>query len=131
MPALGFLSLMQGGAGAGWLHFTESQIVAIRETGLLLAGVIVLAGSMGLVSAWLVSVYDFPLRRWLETALLLPLAFPTYLAAFVAVDLLDFYGPVQALWRWMIGAKTLRDYSFFETRSLAGAIIVLALVLFP
>jgi len=131
VPALGFLSLMQGGAGAGWLHFTESQIVAIRETGLLLAGVIVLAGSMGLVSAWLVSVYDFPLRRWLETALLLPLAFPTYLAAFVAVDLLDFYGPVQALWRWMIGAKTLRDYSFFETRSLAGAIIVMALVLFP
>lgn len=131
LPALGFLGLMQGGTGSDWLRFSDSQIAAIRETGLLLAGVILLAGSMGLVSAWLVSVYEFPLRRWLETALVLPLAFPTYLAAFVAVDLLDFYGPVQSLWRSLIGAKTLRDYSFFETRSLAGAVVVMALVLFP
>lgn len=131
LPALGFLGLMQGGTGADWLRFSDAQMAATRETAMLLAGVIVLAGSMGLVSAWLVSIYDFPLRRWLETALVLPLAFPTYLAAFVAVDLLDFYGPVQSLWRRLIGAKTLRDYSFFETRSLAGAIVVMALVLFP
>lgn len=131
LPAMGFLSLMQGGAGVEWLRLSETQLAAMQETGLLLAGVVMLAGSMGLVSAWLVSVYEFPLRRWLETALVLPLAFPTYLAAFVAVDLLDFYGPVQTMWRRIIGARTLRDYTFFETRSLGGAIIIMALVLFP
>lgn len=130
-PALGFLSLMGTDALARAFLLTPFQLNAIRETGLLLVGVIVLAGSMGLVAAWLVAIYEFPGRRVLDIALVLPLAFPTYLAAFVAVDLFDFFGPVQTLWRWIIGAKTLNDYRFFETRSLPGAIGVLALVLFP
>jgi len=130
-PAAGFLSLMAGGALSNVLAFSPIQLNAMREMSLLLAGIAVLAGSMGLISAWLVSIYDFPLRRLIEVALVLPLAFPTYLAAFVAVDLLDFFGPVQSLWRWLIGAKTLADYRFFEVRSLPGAIIVLSLVLFP
>ena len=130
-PALGFLSLMGGDALARAFSLTPFQLNAIRETSILLAGVIVLAGSMGLVAAWLVAIYEFPGRRVLDIALVLPLAFPTYLAAYVAVDLFDFFGPVQTLWRWIIGAKTLNDYRFFETRSLPGAIGVLALVLFP
>lgn len=130
-PAAGFLSLMSGGVFSGAITLSAIQWNAIREMSLLLAGITLLAGSMGLVSAWLVSIYDFPLRRWIEVALVLPLAFPTYLAAFVAVDLLDFFGPVQGAWRWLIGAKTLAEYRFFEVRSLAGAIIVMALVLFP
>lgn len=130
-PAAGFLSLMHGSMLAAPLGFSPFQLNAIRETGLLLAGVIVLAGSMGLVTAWLVAVYDFPFRRVIEIALVLPLAFPTYLAAFVAVDLFDFFGPVQTFWRTLIGAKTFADYRFFEMRSLPGAIVVIALVLFP
>lgn len=130
-PALGFLSLMQGGTLSSVLTFSPVQKAAIYETSMLVAGVVVLAGSMGLVSAWLVSVYEFPLRKFIEIALVLPLALPTYLAAFVAVDLFDYFGPVQTLWRVIIGAKTSGDYRFFELRSLPGAIIVLALVLFP
>ena len=130
-PAFGFFSLMRGdvlGIGSG---FTAFQLNAIRETGLLILGVIVLAGSMGLVTAWLVAVYSFPGRRLIEIALVLPLAFPTYLAAFVAVDLFDFFGPVQSVWRWIIGAKSLSEYRFFDMRSLPGAMVVIALVLFP
>lgn len=130
-PALGFLSLMRGSALTSALAFSPVQMAAIRETSLLIAGVVVLAGSMGLVSAWLVSVYEFPLRKVIEIALVLPLALPTYLAAFVAVDLFDYFGPVQSLWRTIIGAKTMADYRFFEMRSLPGAIVVLAVVLFP
>lgn len=131
VPAAGFASLMAGGAVSKALTFSPVQIHALKEMSLLLAGIAILAGSMGLVSAWLVAIYDFPFRRMIEVALVLPLAFPTYLAAFVAVDLLDFFGPVQTLWRWIIGARTLADYRFFEIRSLPGATIVMALVLFP
>lgn len=130
-PAAGFLSLMHGSVLTASFGFSPFQFNAIRETGLLLAGVIVLAGSMGLVTAWLVAVYDFPFRRVIEIALVLPMAFPTYLAAFVAVDLFDFFGPVQTLWRSLIGAKTFADYRFFDMRTLPGAIVVIALVLFP
>ncbi len=129
-PVLGFLGLMTGGIAAP-LVVSPAQWAAIRETGLLIGGVIVLAGSMGLITAWFVAIYEFPLRRLVEIALVLPLAFPTYLAAFVAVDLLDFFGPVQTLWRSLIGAKTFADYRFFDMKTLPGAIVVLALVLFP
>lgn len=130
-PAAGFFSLMKGSFLEAPLTFSPTQLNAIRETGLLLAGVITLAGSMGLVTAWLVAIYDFPYRRLIEVALVLPLALPTYLAAFVAVDLFDFFGPAQRLWRWLIGATSYNDYRFFEMRSLPGAIIVISLVLFP
>jgi iron(III) transport system permease protein len=131
LPALGFLSLMGGDALTRALVLTPFQLNAIRETGLLLAGVGLLAGSMGLVSAWLVAIYAFPGRRVLDVALVLPLAFPTYLAAFVAVDLFDFFGPVQTLWRALVGAGPLGANRFLEMRSLPGAVGVLALVLFP
>jgi iron(III) transport system permease protein len=64
-------------------------------------------------------------------AAVLPLAYPTYLAAYVAVDMLDFFGPVQSALRWMTGARTAGDYWFPDVRSLGGAIVILGLVLMP
>lgn len=130
-PAAGFLSLMAGPSGGGFLALSPVQIHAIRETSILMLGIAVLAGSMGVVCAWLVAVHDFPGRRAIEIALVLPLALPTYLAAFVAVDLLDFFGPVQGALRWVTGARLRTEYAFFEIRTLGGAIVVMSLVLFP
>lgn len=130
LPGLGFGSLMAGGGGFD-LQLTATQWYTVAEMAKLLAGVALVAGSIGLAGAWLVSLYDFPFRRAIEIGLVLPLALPTYLAAFVAVDLLDFFGPVQTLYRALIGAKTMADYRFFDIRSLGGAIFVLGLVLSP
>lgn len=118
-------------AAAADLSLTPTQWHAVRETGLLLLGVGLFAGIAGVVSAWLVTIHDLPFRRVIEVALVLPLALPTYLAAFVAVDLLDYFGPVQTLWRGVIGAKSRPDYAFPEIRSLAGAILVIGLVVYP
>jgi iron(III) transport system permease protein len=130
LPGIGFSSLLTG-VTAGTLRVTETQWSIVREMTLLLAGVGLVAGSIGLLSAWLVSIYDFPFRKWLEIGLVLPLAFPTYLAAFVAVDLLDFFGPFQSAYRAVTGARTMADYRFPDIRTLGGAVIVLGLVLSP
>jgi iron(III) transport system permease protein len=130
LPGLGFLTLL-GGSTSSALALTPTQLNAIRETLILMSGVALVAGVIGAGTAWLVSVYDFPLRRAFEVLLLLPLAFPTYLAAFVAVDLLHFFGPVQSALRWLTGWKSARDYWFPEMRSMGGAILLLGLVLFP
>lgn len=130
LPASGFFSLMSG-ATAGAFRLSPTQWHTIKEMTQLLIGVALISGSIGLISAWLVSIYEFPLRRWIEIGLVLPLALPTYLAAFVAVDLLDFFGPVQTAYRAVIGAKTMADYRFFDIRSLSGAAVVLGLVLAP
>jgi iron(III) transport system permease protein len=104
---------------------------ALRETGLLMLWVGVITAGLGLVSAWLVTHFDFPGRRLFEWALILPLAVPTYLAAYSYVEFLGFTGPVQQLVRALTGAATLRDYWFPDIRSDTGATLVLSLVLYP
>lgn len=82
-------------------------------------------------AAWLVAKCHFPGRRVFQWALLLPLAMPAYVVAYVYTDLLDYAGPVQRSLRSVFGWLTPQDYYFPEVRSLGGASIMLALVLFP
>ena len=89
----------------------------IGNTLLLMAATGALASLMGVGAAWFVSACTFPARRFLSWALVLPLAVPSYIAAYVYADLLDFSGPVQSALRaatgWGVG-----DYSFPAIRSL-------------
>ena len=102
----------------------------ILNTAALMALTGALASAIGVSAAWLVSACEFPGRRVLAWALVLPLAVPSYIAAYVYADLLDFSGPVQtglrAVTGWEVG-----DYSFPPIRSLVGGAIILALVLYP
>src|SRR5688500_4279890 len=93
-----------GGLGATMLP------ISLRDTGLLMVSVGLLAGAIGLVAAWLVTHHDFPGRAWFEWLLMLPLAIPTYLAAYCFTELLDFTGPAQQLVRLVTGGSTARDY---------------------
>ncbi|WP_158626031.1 ABC transporter permease [Arsenicitalea aurantiaca] len=117
-------------AGSNGLSATMLP-TALRETALLMAWVGAITSVLGLVSAWLVTHYSFPLRRLFEWALILPLAVPTYLAAYTYVEFLDFTGPIQQAVRALTGAATLRDYWFPNIRTNTGAAIVLSLVLYP
>ncbi|WP_249171867.1 iron ABC transporter permease [Erythrobacter sp. JK5] len=95
---------------------------------MLLAGALALV--IGTGCAWLVSAAEFPGRRILGWSLVLPLALPAYLAAYVYGDLLDFSGPVQGGLRaatgWGVG-----EYWFPHIRSLPGGAFVLGIVLYP
>ena len=75
--------------------------------------------------------YEFPGRRAFEWLLVLPLAIPTYLTAYIYVELLGFQGPFQTALRAVTGWRSLRDYWFPDPRNLAGAVAVMALVLYP
>ena len=97
----------------------------------LMAGVAVLALLFGISTAWVVSRYDFPLRRVVEWMLVLPAAVPAYLVAYTYTDFLEYAGPVQTLLRETAGFRTARDYWFPEIRSMAGAVLVMASVLYP
>ncbi len=86
---------------------------------------------IGVLTAWLVTMCRFPGSRFLEWGLLLPIAMPSYLIAFVYTDLLEYAGPVQGLLRDIFGWSSPQDYYFFEIRSLGGAISMMSLTLYP
>ncbi len=76
-------------------------------------------------------MHRFPLRGVIDRLLVLPLAIPTYIAAYAYVELFDYSGPVQRSLRAMFGFTSVRDYWFPDIRSLGGAVFVLAMVLYP
>ena len=102
----------------------------ILNTAALMALTGGLAALMGVSAAWAVTACDFPGRRVASVALVLPLALPSYIAAYVYADILDFTGPVQSGLRALTGWG-VDDYAFPPIRSLVGGAIILALVLYP
>ncbi|MGJ7581281.1 ABC transporter permease [Variovorax sp. RHLX14] len=115
-----------------WAHlFSYVLPDAALNTALLLAGVGTLVLLIGTGCAWLVSSTDFPGRRVLHWALLLPLAMPTYIVAFAYLDLLHPIGPIQGAIRWMLGYDSPRQFRLPDLRSMGGAIFVLGFVLYP
>lgn len=89
------------------------------------------ASVWGISAAWLTTTCEFPLRRLLTAALVLPLAIPGYLAAYAYGEFLDFTGPVQGLIRAAGGYHSVKDYWFPNIRSMGGAVLVLSSVLYP
>jgi iron(III) transport system permease protein len=85
---------------------------------------------IGTVSAWLVSAYEFPGRRWFDKLLLLPLAIPGFIMGFVYVTMFEYAGPVQTFLRNSFGWER-GDYWFPNIASPGGLMLVLTLVLFP
>ena len=115
-----------------WSHLVSTVLpVYVGNTLWLMVGVAVGTIVIGTSTAWLVTMYRFPGRRILSWALLLPLAVPSYILAFVITDQLEYAGNVQSALRDVFGWTSARDYWFPEIRSLGGAIIVLSLVLYP
>lgn len=115
-----------------WPHLMSTVLGSyISTTLLLMAGVGLGVMIIGTGTAWLVTMCTFPGVRLFNWALLLPLAVPGYVLAFVITDQLEYAGTVQVLLRDMFGWSSRQNYWFPEIRSLGGAIIVLTLVLYP
>jgi len=115
-----------------WQHLATSVIPhAFSNTVVLLLGVGILVSFLGTGAAWLVTAYEFPTRRILIWALLLPLAVPTYIIAFAYLDLWHPIGPIQTVIRALLGYDSPRDFRLPDLRSIYGAIFVLGFVLYP
>ncbi len=115
-----------------WQHLLDTVFwVYLKNTLILCLGVALFTSVIGTGAAWLVTRFDFPLKSLLVWALLLPLAVPSYILAFVITDQLEYAGFVQKSLRLLFGWQTAREYWFPEIRSIEGAITVLSLVLYP
>lgn len=125
------LNLLTGGTSATWGHLVDTVLpeYILNSLGLCL-GVGCGVGLVGVATAWLTAMHDFPGRRIFEWALVLPLAMPAYVMAYVYTDLLQFVGPLQTglreTFNWQHG-----DYWFPDIRTLPGAMLMFISVLYP
>ena len=83
---------------------------------------------LGLATAALVTLFDFPGRGVFEWLLLLPLAMPAYVVAYAYTDFLQFSGPLQVALRELLG---LQGRLWPDVRSVWGAALVFTLSLYP
>ncbi len=115
-----------------WRHLASTVLPAyVRNSFLLALGVAAGTAAIGVAAAWLVTMCRFPGSRALEWLLLLPLAMPAYVVAYVYTDLLEYAGAVQGFLRALFGWTSARDYWFPQIRSLGGAVALFSLVLYP
>lgn len=132
VPVLGVMS--------SWLTVTsESMSVLVHQfdtvmgryalnSALLALGVALGTIAVGGLTAAAVALLEFPGRRTLEWALLLPLAMPAYVLAYVYTDTLQFSGPVQMWLREQTGAQ---GALWPDVRTLWGAIALFVCCLYP
>ena len=131
-PVLAVLVVAFGDSGGLYSHLYDTVLGRyISNTLILMAGVGVVAIGFGVSSAWVVSRYDFAGRRILEWMLLLPAAIPAYIIAYSYTEFFEYAGPLQSALRHLFDWQSPRDYWFPEIRSLGGAILVMASVLYP
>ncbi len=117
--------------GEGWELVADLLLGDyVRGTLVMLSGVGLLTLLIGVPSAWAVTVWRFPGRRFFELALLFPMAMPTYVAAyaygFLKDDLRD---PLLIALRDRWGAGAMADANLVFNHALA--IFVLSIALYP
>lgn len=118
-------------SGGVWTHLAQTVLsLYLGNTLALVVLVVALALAFGVPAGWLIAACAFPGRRWLEWALMLPMAMPGYVIAYVYFDRLSYWGPVQTWLREAFGWGR-GDYWFPNVASLGGAAVLLALVLYP
>ncbi len=128
--ALGWIALVS--TSDVWLHLLNYVLPrSIGDTLVLLALVGLGTTVLGAGCAWITTMCAFPGRRIMAWALVLPLAVPTYIAAYSHVEFFDYSGPVQSTLRAVAGFENSRDYWFPDIRSLGGAAFIFSVVLYP
>lgn len=112
-----------------WVHLRQYVLPElVKNTVVLAAGVVTVTAVLGISLAWLTAFYEFRGRQWMERLLLLPLAIPAYVMAFIYTGLLDFSGPVQTFARTHLpGVLPFIP----EIRSAWGVVMVISLAIFP
>ncbi|MFB3080560.1 MAG: ABC transporter permease [Nitrosomonadaceae bacterium] len=116
-------------AGDVWQHLVETILPRLLiNTFWLTLGVAVGSALLGVSLAWFTAVCEFPGRKIFSWGLLLPLAIPAYVMAFVILGLFDFTGPVQTSLRSWLGPEL---FWFPNVRGRLGVIIVMTLAFYP
>lgn len=127
VPTLVIFVKLFVGAGESWGHFVEYLLLKYLGNSLYLAVTCsVLTILLGVSSAWWSTRYEFPLRKPLEWLLILPLAIPSYITAYVYAGVFDYGGSLELLFN----ALSL-DAPKIHIMNIHGLAFILSISLYP
>lgn len=113
-----------------WNHIQEYILPdLLKNTGLLIVFTGFLTIIIGTSLAWIVSAYEFPMKKFFKWALILPLAIPPYIAGYTYNGILNYTGVIQTTLRNNWGIEV--DQVYFNILNLPGAVFIFTLFLFP
>lgn len=115
-----------------WNHLLDTVLWGyVYRSLVLMLGVAIGCLVIGGIAGWLIANCQFTGRNVFRVLLVLPMAIPAYVMAFVATDQLEYAGIVQQTLRDIFGWQSKADYYFPDIRSVGGAILCMILVLYP
>ncbi len=92
----------------------------LTNSTILMMGAGLLSIVIGVTLAWLVTMFDFPMKKWFRWALVLPLTIPTYIGAYTYHGLFNYTGLIQRFLRNQLGLQV--NQAYFNMMSMKGAI---------
>lgn len=113
-------------ASTAWIHIKTHLLFEYISNSiwlLILTGLLSII--IGFTNAYIVTFYEFPLRKFFDWFLIVPLAIPSYIVAYVYGDLFSYTGRISQFLR-SIGINQVIDIF-----SLPGASIIFAFTLYP
>ena len=130
IPNINVIAHLFSEPNENWYHIKEfllkdymiNTVIICIFTGLL---TMILGTSL----AWLVSAYEFPMRKFFRWALILPLSIPPYIAAYTYAGMLSYTGFIQTFLRNNLNTEINQKY--FDIMSIPGAIFIFTIFLLP
>lgn len=130
-PILGVLANLALPGGGAMGHLLSTTLPEILLNTIAIAVLVAIGtASIGVATAWLVTMCRFPGARLLEGAMLLPIAMPAYIIGYAYTDFLAFAGPLQSGLRALFDWKRA-DYWFPDLHGIGGVSAMFVLVLYP
>ncbi len=129
LPIISIISNVNFSSNSNWEHFKQYLLLdAVNNTFSLVIFTLLLSGTIGVLLAVIVALYDFPLKSFFQWALFIPITIPPYIAAYVYAGMLSYTGIVQRLGRsWDMPL----NYQWLDIMNIRGAVFIYSITLYP
>ncbi|MDF2523616.1 MAG: iron transporter permease [Clostridiales bacterium] len=129
LPILTIVYKVNFSASSNWEHFKQYLLPgSVINTLVLITFTLLLSGSIGVLLAATVALFDFPLKRLFEWVLYIPITIPPYIAAYVYAGMLSYTGIIQRLFR-DFGISFPREW--LDIMNIRGAVFIYSFTLYP
>ena len=114
-----------------WNHLVNNLLLRyLINTGFIVFWVSLFTSLIGVSCAWLVTMYNFPGKDVFKWLLVLPIAIPAYVSAFIYAGLIEPSGIFFTVMEYFF-AMGANVYNLIDMRNIYGVIFILTICLYP